>query len=115
VIDGAGSDHEAWVDGAPDNAAQRVPGPVVEPVVEGVESLLCQVLGRPIVEIGIELVNHRLEPGKRKSKRHFSIITQKHSSEIMSTVTMYQYSTVILLVILPLKMLHQALFKNCEN
>ncbi len=89
MIDGAGSDHEARVDGAPYNAAQRVPGSVVEPVVEGVESLLCQVLGRPIVEVGIELVNHRLEPGKRRSKRHCTIklqntIPNSENSKVMS-------------------------------
>ena len=45
------------------DTAQWVPGPVVEPVVEGVEALLGQILGRPIVEVGIELVNDRFEPG----------------------------------------------------
>jgi hypothetical protein len=62
MVDGASGHHEAGIDGATYNSAQRIPGPIVEPVVEGVEALLRQVLGGPVVEIGIELVNHGLEP-----------------------------------------------------
>ena len=40
--------------------SQWIPCPVVEPVVEGVEPLLGQVLGGAVVEVGIELVDHRL-------------------------------------------------------
>ncbi len=39
-----------------------IPGSVIEPVVEGVETLLRQVFSGSIVEVGIELVDHRLEP-----------------------------------------------------
>ena len=65
-VEDGGGDHEAGVDGAADDPAQRVPGPVVEPVVEGVETLVGQVLGRSVVEVGIELVNHGLVAQHRK-------------------------------------------------
>ena len=38
VEDGAGRNHQSGVNGASDNAAQRIPGSVIKPVVEIVES-----------------------------------------------------------------------------
>ena len=40
----------------------NLPGPVIEPVVEGVESILCQKLGGSVVEVRVKLMNHGLEP-----------------------------------------------------
>ena len=57
--DGRG-DHEPGVDGAADDPAERVPGAVVEPVVEGVEALLGEEARRAVVEVGVELVDHGL-------------------------------------------------------
>lgn len=61
--------HEAWVDGATDDAAQWIPRAVVEPVVEVVETFLGEKLGRPVVEVRIELVDDALETqhGKQTS------------------------------------------------
>ncbi|KAJ8524775.1 hypothetical protein ON010_g16341 [Phytophthora cinnamomi] len=53
--------HEPRVDGAADDAAQRVPRAVVEPVEELEEALGRQVLGRAEVEVRVELVDH-LQP-----------------------------------------------------
>ena len=49
------------VDGAPYDATEGVPGAVVKPVVEVVETLLREELGRSVVEVWIELVNDALE------------------------------------------------------
>ena len=59
-------DELTWIDGASDNTSERIPGPVIKPVVEGVEALLRQVLGGSIVEVRIELMNHRLEPSVKE-------------------------------------------------
>lgn len=55
-----GGDHEARVEGAADNAAERVPALAVEPVPELVEPLLGQEQGGPVVEVRVELVDHGL-------------------------------------------------------
>lgn len=60
-VRGGGRHHEARVDGAADDAAQGVPGPVIEPVVEVVKALGREVLGGAKVEVGVELVDHGLE------------------------------------------------------
>ena len=59
-VDGGRGHHQARVDGPADDPAQRVPGAIVEPVVEGVEALLGEEPGRPVVEVGVELVDHGL-------------------------------------------------------
>lgn len=51
------------------NTTQRVPCPVVEPVVEVVEALLSQVPGGPVVEVRVELVDHALEAQHREQPR----------------------------------------------
>lgn len=55
-----------WIDGAPYDPTQGVPGPVVEPVVEVVEALLGQEPRRAVVEVRIELVDHALVPQHRE-------------------------------------------------
>ena len=50
------------VDGPPNDPAERVPCSVIEPVVEAVEALLGQELGRSEVEVRIKLVNDTLKP-----------------------------------------------------
>jgi pyocin large subunit-like protein len=57
VVDDGGGGHESRVDRAADDAAQRVPRAVVEPVQEVVEALARKVLGRAEVEVRVELVN----------------------------------------------------------
>eukprot|EP00053_Salpingoeca_punica_P010929 m.97584 g.97584 ORF g.97584 m.97584 type:complete len:573 (+) comp15536_c0_seq2:800-2518(+) len=82
VEDERGGDHEARVDGAADDAAERVPGAVVKPVVEVVEALLHQVLRGAVVEVRVKLVDHALvaddgkeaagkgqQAGQRKDRR----------------------------------------------
>ena len=51
----------AWVNGPPNDPAQGVPCPVIEPVVEAVETFLCKVLGRPEVEVWIKFMNYTLK------------------------------------------------------
>ena len=55
-----------WINGPSDDTAQWVPGTVVKPVVEVVETLLCQETGGAVVEVGIELVDHTLEAQHRE-------------------------------------------------
>ena len=55
-----------WVDGSPNDAAQRVPGAVVKPVVKVVEALLGQEASRAVVEVRIKLVDHALKPQHRE-------------------------------------------------
>jgi hypothetical protein len=43
-------EHEAWIHGAPDNAAQWVPGPFIEPVQETVNTILHHVRCGPVVK-----------------------------------------------------------------
>ena len=54
-------DNETWIDGSPDDTSQWVPGPVIKPVVEAVEALLCEKPRCPVVEVGVKLVNHTLK------------------------------------------------------
>lgn len=56
-VHGRSGGHEARVDGAADNAAQRVPRPVIEPVQEIVGAFRGQELGGAVVEVGIVLVD----------------------------------------------------------
>lgn len=44
-----------WVNGAPDDPAQGVPGSVIKPVVEFVEALLGQEAGGAVVEIPVRV------------------------------------------------------------
>ncbi len=60
VEDGSRGDHEPGVDGAADDPPQRIPSAIVKPIVKAVEALVGQILGGPVIEVGIELVNHGL-------------------------------------------------------
>ena len=65
--------HKARVDGAADDPTQRIPGSVIKPVVETVESILSQVLGGAVVEVGIKLVNDWFESALYVSHYEFKI------------------------------------------
>jgi len=60
-VDSARGDHQAGVYCTAHNPAQRVPGPLVEPVEEVVPTILHHVGGGPVVEPRIELMDYRLE------------------------------------------------------
>ena len=49
------------IDSSSDDAAKRVPRPVIKPVVESVESFICQEPCCPIVEVRIKLMNNALK------------------------------------------------------
>ena len=59
-VDERGRNHEARVQRAAHNAAQRVPALIVEPIPELVEPLLRQVERGAVIEVGVELVDHAL-------------------------------------------------------
>lgn len=59
-VDGGGGEHEAGVEGAADNAAERVPWLRVEPVPELGEAVACEEERGAVVEVGVELVDHGL-------------------------------------------------------
>lgn len=40
-----------WVNGTSDDSAQWIPSPVIKPVVELVESFLCEETGGAVVEV----------------------------------------------------------------
>ena len=62
MIDTASGHHEARIDGATNNPAQRVPGSVIKPVVEWIEPVVRQVFGRPVVEVRVKLMDNRFKP-----------------------------------------------------
>ena len=49
------------INGATNDTAKWIPGTIIKPVVEVVESLLRKEASRSIVEVRIELVNNTLE------------------------------------------------------
>lgn len=49
-VDATGRDHEARINGATNNTAQWIPGPVVEPIQEIVKATLHHISGRSIIE-----------------------------------------------------------------
>ena len=55
--------------GSSDDPSQGVPCSIVKPVMEAIETLRCQVLGGPEVEVRIELVNDALESQDGKQPR----------------------------------------------
>lgn len=59
-VEEGGGDHETGVEGAANDAAEGVPALGVEPVPEVVEAVLGEVQGCPVVEVGVELVDHAL-------------------------------------------------------
>ena len=59
-VDSTRCEHEARVDGAADDTAQRVPGALVEPVEKVVVAILDHVVSGAVVEPGIEFVNDAL-------------------------------------------------------
>lgn len=50
MVDGAGGDHEAWVEGAAGDTSEGVPGAVIEPVPEVVKAIGDEVFGCSEVE-----------------------------------------------------------------
>ena len=60
VIEDCWGDHEARVNCAADDASERIPDTIVEPVVERVEAFVGQKLGRSIVEVRVKFVDDRL-------------------------------------------------------
>lgn len=58
VIESRRCDHETWIDRAADDTAEWVPGAVIEPVMERVETLFREIFRRAVVEVRIELVDH---------------------------------------------------------
>lgn len=58
-----------WIDGAPNDTPQGVPGPVIKPVVEAIEALFSEESRRPVVKVRIKLVDDALESQHRKQAR----------------------------------------------
>ena len=58
VVDDGGGDHEAGVDCPTDNSTQRIPRPLIKPIMELVEALIRQELGCTVVEVWIKFVDH---------------------------------------------------------
>lgn len=40
-----------WIDGSTNDPPQRIPGPVIKPVVEFIKSFFCQEAGGTVVEV----------------------------------------------------------------
>lgn len=59
-VEEGGGEHEAGVEGAADDAAERVPGLEIEPVPELLEAVADEVESGAVVEVGVELVDHGL-------------------------------------------------------
>lgn len=53
---------QTGINSSSNDTAQRVPGSVVKPVVELVETFLCQILGCAVVEVGIKLMDNTFKP-----------------------------------------------------
>ena len=70
VVDEARGEHEAGIDGAADNATERVPGALVEPVEEVIEAVRDHVIGGAVVEPRVELVYDTLVADHREQARH---------------------------------------------
>jgi hypothetical protein len=62
AVDGGSSGHQARVNGATDDTAQWVPCTVIKPIQKVVETFRGEVLRGPVVEPGVELVNHLQTP-----------------------------------------------------
>lgn len=59
-------DHQAGINRAADDPSQRIPGSVIEPIVEVVESLFGQEARRPVIEVRIEFVDDAFESEHRE-------------------------------------------------
>jgi len=66
VIEEAGSDHEARIDGTTDDPTQGVPSSIVEPIVKVIEAVLGEVFCSAIIEIWIKFMDDRLESKNRE-------------------------------------------------
>lgn len=53
--------HQPRINSASNNPAQRIPRPIIEPVVEVVEALLGQEPRGTVVEVRVKLMDHTLE------------------------------------------------------
>ena len=88
---------QTWVDCASDDPTKRIPGAIIEPVVELVEALLCQEAGGAVVEVGIELVNnalkaeHREETSGERCKEKPYIMLMNYSFMNMHCIEVYKY------------------------
>lgn len=68
VHEGSGN-HEARVKRAADDPTERVPTLGIKPVPELIEALLGEEEGGPVIEVGIELVDHALVPQNAEEAR----------------------------------------------
>lgn len=57
-MENGGGDHKTGVDGASNDTAEGIPGPVIKPVVEGVVAGFGEVFGCAVVEVGVKLVDY---------------------------------------------------------
>ena len=59
-----------WIDGATNDTTQGIPGTVIEPVMEVVESFLHKEASCPIVEVGIKLMDNtfKAQHGEQSSR-----------------------------------------------
>lgn len=55
-----------WVNGSSNDTAKWIPGPIIKPIVEAVESFFSKILSGSKVEIRIKLVNHTLKSQHRE-------------------------------------------------
>lgn len=60
-IQGRRGEHQAGVDGAADDAAQRIPGAIIEPIVKLVEALLGKEPRGAVIKVRIELMDDAFE------------------------------------------------------
>lgn len=65
-VEGRRGDHQAGVNGAANDASQRIPGAIIEPVVELVEALLGKEPRGAVVEIRIKLMDDAFEAQHRE-------------------------------------------------
>lgn len=66
AVQGRRGEHQPGIDGAADDAAQGIPGAVIEPVVELVKALLRQKPRGAVVEVRIELMDYAFESQHRE-------------------------------------------------
>lgn len=57
MVNDTTGNHQAWVESSSSDATERVPGSVVEPVPEAVESICDEVFGGSKVEPRIEFMD----------------------------------------------------------
>lgn len=60
-VQGCWGEHQAGIDGAADDAAQRIPGAIIEPIVKLVEALLGKEPRGAVIKVRIELMDDAFE------------------------------------------------------